>query len=208
MTSDLTLLCSHESKYTSDKVTYHFSHRSLPSDGLLQLKQTQTDLWSAAAAIQSLSPRSESRRDLTLQTGTEENKKVRKQNKTHPSLLTKESPFSSPKDIHGMLFSRGRCERSEAHHFGRIPQRLLQITSLDVTLKVSQPQHGQVHRMRGDTWQARPLLLSPHDPVIVRVDVVLVVLEVIARGVWIWDCVGLKKKRARQAEFNYQRGTG
>lgn len=35
----------------SEIITNHFSHRFLPSNGLLQLKKTQTDLRSAAAAI-------------------------------------------------------------------------------------------------------------------------------------------------------------
>lgn len=113
---------------------------------------------------------------------------------TNPSSLSsRESLFWSPDDIHGMLFSWRWCERSEAHHFGRIPKRLLQVAPLDVTLKVGQPQHGQVQRVRGDTRQARPLLLSSHNPVIVWVSVVFIVLEVVACGVWIWDCVGLDR---------------
>lgn len=90
-----------------------------------------------------------------------------------------------------MLLSRGGRERSEAHHLGRVPQRLLQVAPLDVALQVGQPQHGQVQGVRGDARQPRPLLLGPHDPVVVRVGVVLVVLEVVAGGVRVWGCVGL-----------------
>lgn len=93
-----------------------------------------------------------------------------------------------------MLFSRGRRERSEAQHFGRVPQRLLQVASLDVSLEVGQPQHRQVHRVCGHTWQVGPLLLSSHNPVITRVGVMFIVLEVVTCGVWIWDGVGLKKE--------------
>lgn len=113
-----------------------------------------------------------------------------KQNKPIP-LHSKQSPFCSPDDIHRMLFSWGWGERSEAHHFGWVPERLLQVAPLNVTLEVGQTQHGQVQRVCGDTWQAGPLLLSSHNPVIMWVSVMFIVLEVITCGVWIWDCVGL-----------------
>jgi len=90
-----------------------------------------------------------------------------------------------------MLFSRGRRERGEAHHLGGVPERLLQVASLDVALEVAQPQHRQVHRVRGHAGQVGPLLLGPHEPVVARVGLVFVVLEVVACGVWIWDRVGL-----------------
>lgn len=92
-----------------------------------------------------------------------------------------------------MLFSWGGSQRSEAHHFGWVPQRLLQVPSLNVTLKVSQPQYSQVQRVCGDTRQARPFLLRSHDPVIMRISVVFIVLKVITRRVWIGECVGLEK---------------
>lgn len=109
------------------------------------------------------------------------------------SLHVNKNSLGSPEHIHGMFLSRGRGERSEAHHFSWVPEGLLQVASLNVALEVGQTQHGQVQRVRGDTGQARPLLLRPHDPVVMRVSVVFIVLEVIACGVWIWDCVGLKK---------------
>lgn len=103
-----------------------------------------------------------------------------------------EVDHGSPDHVHRVLLPRRRGERGEPHHLGRVPERLLQVAPLDVALQVGQAQHGQVQRVRGDTRQARPLLLRPHDPVVVRVGVVLVVLQVVAREVGIRDCVGLK----------------
>lgn len=133
-------------------------------------------------------------RDVISLSRLEQKKIIRRYNIKTSHLHSKESPFFSPDDIHGMLFSWGRGERSEAHHLGWVPERLFQVASLNVSLKVCQPQHGQVHRVCGDTWQARPLLLGSHNPVIMGVSVMFIILEVIACGVWIWDCVGLKKQ--------------
>lgn len=96
-----------------------------------------------------------------------------------------------------MLFSWGGRERGEAHHLGRVPERLLQVASLDVPLEVGQPQHRQVHGVCGDARQAGPLLLGAHGPVVARVGVVFVVLEVVACGVGFWDRVGLQKEETR-----------
>lgn len=99
--------------------------------------------------------------------------------------------MTSPDHVHGVLLPRRRGEGSEPHHLCRVPQRLLQVAPLDVALQVGQTQHGKVQRVRGDAWQARPLLLRAHDPVVMRVGVVLVVLKVVARRVGIRDGVGL-----------------
>lgn len=187
-------------------MTYHFGHGSLPSDGLFQLKQTQTDLRGAAAAVQCLSPRPQPGRDLALQAGSDrrddEDEGFRPEGRTVDLGGGKRG---SPDHVHGVLLPRRRGERSESHHLGRVPERLLQVAPLDVALQVGQAQHGQVQRVRGDARQARPLLLCPHDPVVVRVGVVLVVLQVVAREVGIRYCVGLRgggggRKRRKTSE--------
>ena len=60
----------------------------------------------------------------------------------------------SPDDVHWLLFTRCRGERGKPHHFSWIPQRLLQVASLYVSLKVGQPQHTQVQRVCGNAGQA------------------------------------------------------
>lgn len=125
-----------------------------------------------------------------------------KLNKPIPHTM-KRGRFFSPEDVKRLLVSRRWGERSEAHHFGWVPQRLLQVAPLDVTLEIGQAQHSQVHRVCSNTRQPGPLLFSSHNPVVMWVGVVLVILEVITCGVWIWDCVGLKTG-GRQGEFKYQ----
>lgn len=98
-----------------------------------------------------------------------------------------------------MLFSWGGGEWSEAHHFCWIPEWLLQVASLNVSLQVGQPQHAKVQRVCGDTGQTGPLFLRSHNPVITWVSIMFVVLEVITCGVWIRDCVGLKKRGDRES---------
>ncbi|KAF3860705.1 hypothetical protein F7725_000960 [Dissostichus mawsoni] len=98
--------------------------------------------------------------------------------------------------------------RSEAHHLGDVPQRLLQVAPLNVSLQVGQPQHGQVHGMCAETRKAGPLLLSSNNPVITWVGFVFKVLEIITCGVWIWDCVRLKKKTARLRSLHLQVAPG
>lgn len=110
-------------------------------------------------------------------------------------------PLSSPDHIHGMLLSRSWGERSESHHLSWVPEGLLQVAPLNVALEVGQTQHGQVQRVRSDSRQARPLLLCPHNPVVKRVGVMLVVLQVISRGVRIRDCVGLNKKKSSEVSI-------
>lgn len=100
----------------------------------------------------------------------------------------------SPEHVHGVLLPRRWGEGSKSHHLGRVPERLLQVAPLNVALQVGQTQHSQVQRVRGDARQARPLLLCANDPVVVRVGVVLVVLQVIAREVGVRYCVGLKQR--------------
>lgn len=125
-----------------------------------------------------------------------------------PLAVFKEIPARvPPDDIHRMLLPRGRGQGSEAHHLRWVPQRLLQVAPFDVALKVGQAQHGQVQRVRGDARKAGPLLLGSNDPVVVRVGVVLVVLEVVACGIWVWDCVGLHNHGGggeRDSEFPFQ----
>lgn len=92
-----------------------------------------------------------------------------------------------------MLFSWGRGERSEAHHFSGVPEWLLQVAPLDVSLEIGQSQHSQIQRVGGDAGQAGPLLFRSHCPVITWICIMFVVLEVNPDGVRIWDCVGLKR---------------
>lgn len=187
-----------------EKITHHSSHRSFPGDGLLQLQQTEADLRSAAASIQSLSPCSQSRRDLTFKTGSRKAVMQRHKRQQIPAAVKRNPGPRSPDDIHGMLLPRGWCQRSQAHHLRWVPERFLQVAPFDVPLKVRQAQHRQVQRVSGDARKAGPLLLRSNNPVIVRVGIVFVVLEVVTCGIWVWDCVGLQKHGGRDSEFTLQ----
>lgn len=103
-----------------------------------------------------------------------------------------------------MLLPGGWCQRSQAHHLRWVPERLLQVAPFDVPLKVCQAQHRQVQRVSGDARKAGPLFLRSNNPVIVRVGIVFVVLEVVTRGIWVWDCVGLHKHRGGTASSHFR----
>lgn len=164
--------------------TYHFSDGSLPGDGLLQLKQTQAELRSAAAAVQSLPPCAHSRGDLTFKAARGKKECLyfwfKHRNSSHAHSL-------SPDDVHQVLLSRRGGERGEAHHLRRVPERLLQVAPLDVSLQVGETQHSQVQRVGGNAREAGPLLLGSYDPVVSRVHIVFVVLKVLTRRVWVGD---------------------